>query len=320
LGDRHRDFFEDLRMLLHGGIPIAQALATVGDGRPGKSGKLAVRLSARLRAGDTLAEALRACGREARPEHIALVAAGERSGTLDHVLGIVVEDMDRRREARRELWKRAAYPLLLFVLAVVLPPLYLLVLGQAGSYLLTVGAVFLPIALIALVVWKGPSLAPHGSGRRASLERALLAVPWAGDLLLERAMGRAFRLLGILHEAGLPLGEAIDHAATAAGLDTVRAELLRVEPRLRAGRSLAQALGESPVLGARPAWTARIAVGEKAGSLEKAFGELGETLEERVHRRLRQVLFVLPVLALLAAGGVIFVRAVKVFTGLLGGL
>jgi general secretion pathway protein F len=320
LGDWHRDFFEDLRKLLDGGVPIAEALATLDAESEGRAAKLANRLSEGLRAGDTVAEALEAYDRRARPEDIALVAAGELSGTLDLALGIVVREMDRRRELWSLLWSGSAYPLLLLVLAVVLPPIYLLVSGNASTYFSIVAAFFLPLAAIALLIWQGHRVLPRGSERREFLERAFFKVPWAGDLVLERGVGRSFRLLALLHQAGLPLGEAIAHAAQAAGLDSVRAELLAVEPRLLAGKTLAESFRDLPVLGARASWSSRIAVGEKTGGLEKALGELGNTLEDRVQRKLLLLVRVLPIFVFLAVGALVLVQAVKAFSTLRGNL
>ena len=320
MGDWHRDFFEDLRKLLDGGIPIADALATLDAESGGRAARLANRLSEGLRAGDSFADALEAYDRRARPEDVALVAAGEHSGTLDLSLGIVVREMDRRRELWRQLWSGMAYPVLLLVLAVVLPPIYLLFNGNAGTYLSIVLTFFLPLTAILLFLWKAPRLLPRGSERREVLERAFFKIPWLGNLVLEHGVGRSFRLLALLHQAGLSLGDSIEHAAQATGLDSVRAELMSVEPRLRAGKTLADAFRDLPVLGARTSWTSRIAIGEKTGGLEKALGELGNSLEDRVQRSLLLLVRVLPIFVFLAVGALVLVQAVKTFSGLQGGL
>lgn len=316
----YRDFLEDLRALLGAGVPVREALGTI-EAAPGLwRGRLAHDLRKRIEDGDTLGEAMASLVRRFPRSHAALVEAGERSGTLDRVLARLVDRIDEEGRLRQELLRGVAWPAFLLACAVVLLPLYLLVLGNARLYMAIQAGFFVPAALLAWAFSFGIPGLSRGTRARRSLERVVLAVPGFGTFLREMALGRTFGILGLLTEAGGSLDDCFRLAAQAAPLESIRGGLLRVPEDLRRGKPLHAALREAEDLHLRLAWCARIQAGEAAGSIDRVFLELEKELHSKTDARIRVVARLLPVFLILAVGAVVLKRALDVYGNLGGNL
>lgn len=311
----YRDFLGDLKELLQAGFPVIEALESVANarqsGRRARSAELAAWLVERLRGGSTLAEAM-ASRREIPEVQAAMVDAAERSGSLVSVLGRLVERMDQQRQTLAEFTSQAAYPLVLLTAAVVLLPLTLLVSGNFWNYLLIQVLFFVPVLLIVFLVLKGPRLFGSGSPVGASYEHRVLRLPVIGSVVARFVLGKVFGLLGMLLEAGLSLNEAIPLAARTAGWKRLEADVLAIESEVRSGKTATEALESIEVFAAQPEWIARVAVGEKAGTLDRSFRELGANLDESGRSLVKRYLRALPVIVTLLVGLLLLYAGLKV--------
>jgi type IV pilus assembly protein PilC len=276
---------------------------------------MAASLGEAVRSGKTLSEAL------ARfpwipEEHVAYLRIGETTGRLDLLLGKIVARLDARREMRRELMTRAAYPITLVVAATVLLPLPLVVLGSIGTYFAIVLSCVLPLGLIGLLIVKGRSLFPPGSAARPAIERALLGAPGLGAVLGDASLGRALGCLGTLLEAGASLSESLELSARVSGWQDFRVELRSVDPRIRSGRTLSEALAECAAFRERQGVIARIGTGEKAGRVGEALLRSGEDLEERAFRKTITAIRIVPFILIPLVGAVILLAALRVYSGM----
>ncbi len=315
----YRDFLEDLRQLLKAGIPVLEALDSLAREKRGARADLARRLLDRVRGGSSLADAM-AGSSQIPEEHAAMIEAGERSGTLERVLARIVERLDRRRELLERVLPKIGYPAGLLVMAVALLPLYLIFLGKGWMYVAIQVGFFGPLLALAFLVWRGASIFGLDSPSRAALERFVVRIPGLGAIALDLAAGKAFGILGLLLEAGVSLGESLPLVARVSRWKTLSRGFSALEPRIRAGKSLAEALEADPVFRTRPAWITRAVVGEKAGTLDRSFRELGEGLEDGAWRRVGSGLRLLPFLLIPLVGAFVLWQALKVVSGVYGGL
>lgn len=307
-----KNLLDQLTTLLDAGVPIRQALAGLSRGSHGPVAGLASRLDAALGEGDTLARALGRPPPALPPELIAVVEAGEVSGKLPTVLRRLGDELERRRQLRGALLRRSAYPLLVVLLAMTAGPLPILVLDGLLAYLVAVAQLFLPLALLGasgVVVWRVTSRIP---GIRRAVEAALVAVPWLGPTVFRLALGRTLSLLGVLLEAGLGLRQALDLTA-----DTTRFERLSFGFR-EAGAALERGADFSESLHSvkdvPPAHRMAIASGETAGALDQALQRVGQELVDGAWHGIEVAARVLPVVAYIAAGIIVFLHALSVFT------
>ena len=310
----YRDFLDDLREFLQAGFSILEAFETLARAKKTRGlawhpsvrrAELASSLLQRIRDGSTLAEAM-ASRREIPEEHTAMVDAAERSGRLVPILGRLVERLDQQRETFAEFTRQVAYPLLVLTAAVVLVPLPFVVLGSKSTYLLIQALFFGPILLVGFLILKRPKFFRPGSPLRSTCEGYVLRLPLIGSLVTRFALGKVFGLLGMLLEAGLAFNEAVPLAARATSWKALEADVLLIESLVRSGKTVTEAFQSIPVFSVRPGWTARVTVGEKAGTLDRSFRELGANLEESARSLLKKGLRVLSFLLFISVGLLVF--------------
>lgn len=147
---------------------------------------------------------------------------------------------------------RLLLPAVVLAIALFVQPLPRLFSGAitGGGYLLRTAGPLAALGLLAtqalrLNAWFGSGAAGPG---RAAIERALLATPLFGRLHLRRNARDFTESLALLLQAGLPLFEALPIALDTVGNHIVRADLATLLPAVRAGATLAQAIGALRVL------------------------------------------------------------------------
>jgi type II secretory pathway component PulF len=314
----YTDLLKRLRPLLHAGWPIRDAIESLSQ--PPAASRLAKSLLPRLQSGSTFGEALESEAPRVPFAHALVLGAAERAGKLVPGIDGVLADLEVARELRRTLVSQTAYPFLVLLLALLLPPLYLVVQGKPGEYVAFQAKVFLPLLLVAASIGAWIYLRRRGGGgeRVERIERFLLALPGVKRWVFDRAVGRALGLLGALVEAGLPLSESLPIAGRASGWALVRREFEGAERRLGTGATLAEALALGSVVPAE--LVGRLTTGEKAGALDRVLKELGEELRSRSIQSLQVALRVFPVVLYLVVGALVLFQMLAVFGAVAGRL
>jgi type II secretory pathway component PulF len=297
---------------------VLDALHTLAESNKGARAAFAASLLERVKGGATLAEAM-AASTQVPEEHAAIIEAGERSGAIDRCLARIVERIDHRREMVAKYRPRAAYQACTLVMAVMLLPIQLVILGQAWKYLLIQILFFGPLAILWILVRRGPALFDRHDALRRSFERLVLGTPWIGRLVTESVVGKAAGLLGILLEAGLSLRDALPLVTKTIRWDVIADGFRSLEPGIRSGKTFAEALRELPAFAAESTWLARIAVGEKAGTLDHAFLELGESLETHARAKAQKGLGFLYIVVLFLVAAMVLAQGIGAFSALSGG-
>jgi len=314
----YRDFLDQLAHLLHSGIPIREALDMLARDARGARGRFATRCRDRVVQGETLAEAF-AGSPEPSPEDVALVDAGERSGQLDRVLVMMVQRIERTRTLVLDLLPRITYPLFLFAAASILLPLPLVVLGRVATYFAIQLCTFGPAVAVAFVALRFDALFPPGTPLRDSIERTAARTRWVGTILVDRACGKVFWLLGAMIQAGIPLSESLGMASRATSVRNVQKAFAAVEPRIREGKNFVEALRADPMFAAHADWIAQMNVGEHSGTLDDSCQKLGERLERTAMARLGRGLAVLPYIMIPMVGAGVLYAGLRVILQVYGG-
>jgi general secretion pathway protein F len=181
-------------------------MAGDGSGKTGGSAAAAV-----VERGGTLVQALEE-GFGLPADHRLALASAERAGRLPPCFASLAADLDAERQARRRIWQRAAYPLLL---------LHAIAPATSTSFLLTKpGAFAQRVVGTTAAIWfvgLGAFFLHRAGMTRPRYVRTLAALPLVGSILRCRAFVRYFRSLGELYASGVNFQEALDAARDAAG-------------------------------------------------------------------------------------------------------
>lgn len=325
-GARRALLLRELATLLGAGLPIDESLGTMSErGADSRTRGLVLGLRARVMEGASLAEAMGDHPRSFPELYRASVAAGERSGKLAGVLGLLADEAEARDAMRQSVWAALAYPLLLAVVAVlVVSGLLIYVVPQitevfvrmhqdlpwttrfllAASAFLRDYGIWLLLLLVVIVV--GIRLLLRGKIWRERRDAWLLELPGLGHLLRIAGTARATRTLALLTASAVPLLEALKITAKVVPNLAMRRSVEDAASKVREGASLARALGDS---GQFPPVALRlIAAGERAGALERMLMEASNYCSRQLERVLGVLTAVLgPALILIVGAMVLFI-------------
>jgi type II secretory pathway component PulF len=253
-----------LRSLVAAGMPAGDALrfAAAAGGSVAPHLQRACTLVER---GAPLSRALVRSGIALAEPDLALLRAGESSGTLAGAIALLCDRLTERAAAKHRVLRALAYPaaLLVVTLAVVLAMTTLVLPSFVGLYattkasipvttraMLAFGAAAKAHGLSAVLVVAaalGAVRAAHGTSRRARLvlDGVLLGAPLVGTLALSRARGDFYATVACLLRAGVDLETAIASAVSTIGNAALHRRAGALVRSLRRGVPLSAAVVRS---------------------------------------------------------------------------
>ncbi|MEE4640082.1 MAG: type II secretion system F family protein [Wenzhouxiangella sp.] len=323
LGGQGRErvlLLRQLATLLKAGLTLEEVLSVlIEQSEGGLARRQLGAIRARVMEGQSLSVAMAEHPRLFPAVYTASIAAGERAGQLEAVLGRLADHAEQREAMNRGLGLALIYPVLLAVIAIavvwgligfVVPrvvgvfeqaaqelPLLtrsLLALSEAiaaWGWLALIGLVVLIIAAIVLLRRPGPRLA---------LDGWLLRVPILGRLVRARQTASFTRTLAILVSSAVPLVEALKVSAAVVGNRVVQADVTRAAAQVREGVSLSAALQASPWL--PPVARRLISGGERSGELAPMLEHAAAMQESELNSATTVLLAVLQPLLILMVG------------------
>ncbi|MES4993811.1 type II secretion system F family protein [Agrobacterium radiobacter] len=254
-------FFTDLSVLMNAGLGIDQGLRAMLEVASHATDKRMIgNILDQLSSGATAADALSHLP-DTPEEIVALIASGERSARLSHVVKVVAADLERRQTHRKQLIDAAVYPLFLLIMLVVALGIVTFVLvptlepifestGRDLPFLVAVLSglrqtlsdplVFLTILTILCAVFLIGVSKP--AARKRTLDAVLLRMPLLGRAIRLSALERYLRSLALLLENSVPLPEALSLSARCCPAASFRERLLSVHEVVVSGKRLPEAL------------------------------------------------------------------------------
>jgi type IV pilus assembly protein PilC len=287
------DFFVHLHALLKAGVPLLEALADIRDSAGGAAmRRVTAIVGQRIESGATFGDALAEHRAVFDAQIVALVRAGEASGSLTAVLARIVDNLKWRDELAARLRKALSYPA--FLAAVVLGAIAFLMIylvPQLVQFLRTMGQElplqtrlliaiseafvshwFLILSLPVLAATAALVAVRRNPGLRRLADRALLGVPLCGELLRKIELARFTATLALMYRSGIPLIDGLRQAEEALANTVLRESVARARDMIGRGASLADAF---EALALMPALLVRmLRVGERSGALDAALDHL----------------------------------------------
>jgi type IV pilus assembly protein PilC len=296
-------FNQQFLTLIHAGLPILNSLELLIK-RQGNAYFRTVleNVRDRVKSGEMLSEAFAQQGIFAKLYTTTLMA-GEKSGNMEEVLQRFISYQRMTQSFKKKLAVSLVYPALLVVTVVVLlsflvtyvVPQFALLFSNLNAQLpmitqimLTVGTftrqyillILAALVVIGFLVWRWKNT---DSGA-ANLDRALLAIPMVGTILLKQQVATFSRTLATLLQGGLPLVPAMETAGSSMSSRRVVKGISKATVHVREGKRLSQSLEEQKIF--PPLAVEMIEVGESTGALPGMLTSVAEFYEEDVQTAL----------------------------------
>lgn len=313
-----------LATLLKAGIPLLQAFDIIGEGFDNRAVRELVQgLKQAIAAGTNLAEALRKQPRYFDALYCNLVAAGEQAGALETLLERVAIHREKSEQLKARIKKAMTYPITILVVASlvtgvllvhVVPQFQTLFAGVDGSlpgFTMQVIALseFMQKAwwVLALGVLAGSMGLRHAYRTLPEfslwLDRCLLKTPLAGKLLNKSAVARFARTLSTTFAAGVPLLQALDSVAGAAGSGPFRQAIEHMRRDVATGMPLNQSMLAS---GLFPGMAIQMtAIGEESGTLDRMLEKVANHYEADVDNLVDNLTHLMEPLIMVVLGGIV---------------
>lgn len=294
-------FMRQMATMMASGVPLVQSLEIVGRGHENPSmGEMIMAIKGHIEGGASFAEALQKFPLQFDDLVVNLVDAGERSGTLEALLDKVATYKEKTEAIKKKVKKALTYPAAVIVVAFIVTGILLyFVVPQFQDLFQGFGAdlpafTMMVIQLskfvqakwwLILLIVGGAGYAFFEAKRRSArfrklLDRIMLKVPIVGDILYKSAVARYARTLSTMFAAGVPLVEAMDPVAKAAGNVVFTDAILVMRDQVSQGQQLQLTMQQSGLFPNMA--TQMVAIGEESGQLDAMCAKVADFYEAEV--------------------------------------
>ena len=290
-----------LATMMSAGVPLVQSFEIIGRGHDNPSMQdLILTIKADVEGGSSLTEALSKHPLYFDELYCNLVQAGEHAGILEGLLHKIAIYKEKIENIKGKIKKALFYPTAVIVVAFIVTAVLLIyVVPQFESLFKGFGADLPAFTLFVLGLSKffqawwwaiGGGLFLTGYGFKEwkkrsrkvqhALDRLSLKIPIIGPILNKAAIARFARTLATMFAAGVPLVEALQSVAGAAGNIIYSDAILQMRDNVSTGQQLQLAMRQTTLF---PNMVVQmVAIGEESGSLDAMLGKVADFYEEEV--------------------------------------
>lgn len=294
-------FTRQMATMMKAGVPLIQSFDIVADGLENQLMRnLVTDIKTDVAAGGGLAASL-----ARHPKHFddlfcSLVSSGENSGTLEVMLDRVATYKEKTEALRAKIKKAMTYPIAVMVVAIVVTGILLVKVVPTFAETFEGFGADLPdftllvlrisefvqawwfILLFAVIVasWSYSQAMLRSKQIRDRVDALSLKLPVVGGIIHDSVVARFSRTLSTTFAAGVPLVEALESTAGAAGNSVYSAAVYQIRDDVTAGTSLYQSIRST---GLFPTMLVHMtSIGEQSGALDEMLGKVADQYETLV--------------------------------------
>lgn len=300
-------FTRQLATLINAGLPLAQSLRTLASQTQNKQLTAVINdILNTVEGGATLSSAFAKHPAIFNEVYIALIAAGEISGTLDKALERIADQQEKDAELIGKVRGAMVYPGIVlvvilgvvgFMLFTVVPqiqhlyhdlrqelPFVTAVLVSAANFM--VGFWWLILIAIVATVYFTRRYFQTENGRRVA-DTLKMRMPFFGQLFMKLYMARFTRTGQTLLATGVPMLEMLRIASQAVHNVIIAESINRAAERVKGGKALSVALkNDDNILQLVPQM---IGIGEQSGGIDKMMGKAATYYENELDTTIRSI-------------------------------
>jgi len=294
-------FTRQLSTMLKAGVPLLQAfdISARSHANPALQ-RLLGDIKSDVETGSSMSVAFRKYPKYFDGLYCNLVYAGEQAGILDTVLDRIASYQEKMLAIQGKIKSALFYPAIVLTVAFIitagimlfvipafkdlygksgadLPALTMLVMGISDAFVnywyLIFGGIGLAVFMI-LRLWK------QSPAFRNKMDYLILKVPVFGPLIEKATVSRWARTFSSMFSAGVPMVEALDSVAGAAGNNVFMEATMKIKTEVSTGSSLAVCLQSSGVF---PNMLIQmVSIGEESGALDSMLSKVADYYEREV--------------------------------------
>ncbi len=314
-------FTRQLATLINAGLPLTQSLHTVRDQTINKKlQSIAQDIITSIEGGSSLSNAFAKHPEVFNDVFIALVSAGEASGTLDKALERIADQQEKDAEIMAKVKGAMVYPLIVgFVMVGVIIFMLVTVVPQVGklykdlhqelpmlTQVMVMAADFIQhfwyvvLVAVGLAIYFGRAWTKTDDGR-STIDLMKLNIPLFGALFRKLYMARFARTAETLMNTGVPMLETLNITKRAVNNVHIAGAVERAAEKVKGGKALSLALkSEDYVL---PLVPQMISIGEQSGGIDAMLGKAATFYENELDQTIKSISTMIePILMVLLAG------------------
>lgn len=294
-------FTRQLATMMKSGVPLIQSFDIVGKGHSNPAvARLLLDIKTDVETGSSLSQAFRKYPLYFDDLYCNLIDAGEQAGILDSLLDRLATYKEKTQAIISKIKSALFYPISIIVVAFAITAVIMIFVIPAFKELFANFGADLPAPTLIImgisdffVAWWWAIFGSIGGGlytffyfwKRSKkmqrvMDRILLKIPIFGPLVRIASIARWARTLSTMFAAGVPLVEAFDSVAGAAGNAVYFEATKQIQREVSTGSSLTVAMQNTGVF---PSMVLQMAaIGEEAGSLDSMLSKVADFFEAEV--------------------------------------
>jgi len=294
-------FTRQLATMMKAGVPLVQSFEICEEGMEKPRMQEMVRsIRQDVAAGNGLAPSLAKYPRHFDDLFCSLVGSGEESGTLETMLDRVATYKEKTEQLKAKIRKAMTYPSAVVIVAIIVTAILLIkvvpvfadTFQSFGSELPAFTQFVMDISEFTQEWWiliLGGIIATIFGIREGRLrsvafseaiDKIMLKAPVVGGIVHDSVIARFSRTLSTTFAAGVPLVEALDSTAGAAGNSVYAKAIRQIRDDVTTGTTLYNAIKAT---GLFPTMLMQmVSIGEESGSLDDMLGKVATHYEEAV--------------------------------------
>ncbi|MBI4808499.1 MAG: type II secretion system F family protein [Nitrosomonadales bacterium] len=294
-------FTRQLATMLKSGVPLLQAFDIVGKGhdKPAVS-RLLFDIKTDVETGSSLEQSFRKFPLYFDDLYCNLLGAGEAAGILDTLLDRLASYKEKILAIKSKIKSALFYPVAIIAVAFIITAVIMIFVIPAFKELFTNFGADLPTPTLVImaisdffVAWWWAIFGVVGGTiygfmymwkrskkMQSFMDRLMLKVPVFGPLVRKASIARWSRTLATMFAAGVPLVEAFDSVAGAAGNAVYHDATKAIQREVTSGSSLTVAMQNTNVF---PSMVLQmVAIGEESGALDSMLSKVADFFEAEV--------------------------------------
>ncbi len=327
-------FTENLRVMVHAGLSITEALNTLALQTESKTfRRIIVIVKDETDQGRLLSSGMAKFPRTFPPIYVSMVKIGEVSGTLENVLEELTMQMRKEYTLRSKVRGAMMYPIVvLSAMLLITTGLLVFVLPKLLAAFKDFGNVQLPLAtriliavsdftqnhgivlLLGIIIVAVAFIAAARTARGRSLfDAATISLPIIGPIARKVNLARFSRTVSGLLKTDIPVVQTFTVTAQVLGNSRYREAVLDAAERIKKGATVASSIGAHGKL-FPPLVVEMVLVGERSGTIDELLADVATFYEQQVDQVLDNLSSIIEPILILMLGGMVGGIALAVIT------